>query len=177
MEGRQGAEGEEAAEKAARGELALTETALRKNPKSYSTWHYRRWIVSKKLTPLEHELELIGKCATLITMSWPCSCCACVPVSLSGFMLFFGTGAASLGTLTRKLSGLHTLTDCQLLRAIMSCRKLRPPLRDASQDANPQQLSVMSCHVRSAGTSSRVRTKQSSHVTIFQPCVTPDGQD
>lgn len=69
--GRQGAEGEEAAEKAARGELALTETALRKNPKSYSTWHYRRWVVSKQLTPLEHELELIGKCVTLIADCYP----------------------------------------------------------------------------------------------------------
>ena len=52
--------GEEAVEAVAH-ELGLTERALMKNPKSYSTFHHRKWIVSSGFCSLEHELVLVEK--------------------------------------------------------------------------------------------------------------------
>jgi len=51
----------EAARDCAKQELELTQRALMKNPKSYSTWQHRKWIVARKLLPVERELELVGK--------------------------------------------------------------------------------------------------------------------
>lgn len=65
--------GGEAAVAAVAGELALIERALQKNPKSYSAWHHRRWIVAKGFCSLERELQLVRL--------WVCAC-ACVPVWL-----------------------------------------------------------------------------------------------
>ncbi len=31
------------------------------NPKSYSTWHHRKWVVAQGLCSLERELALISK--------------------------------------------------------------------------------------------------------------------
>lgn len=55
------AEGGEHAVQAVAHELGLTERALMKNPKSYSTFHHRKWIVSSGFCSLEHELTLVEK--------------------------------------------------------------------------------------------------------------------
>lgn len=55
------AAGGEAAVRAAEGELALTQACLSENPKSYSTWHHRKWVTGFRLNTLEHELQLINK--------------------------------------------------------------------------------------------------------------------
>jgi len=51
----------EAARDCAKQELELTQRALMKNPKSYATWQHRKWVVGRKLMPVERELELVGK--------------------------------------------------------------------------------------------------------------------
>lgn len=55
---------------AAQAELALTECALRKNPKSYSAWHHRRWVVQHRLTSLEHEIGLVTKYVGCMWVCW-----------------------------------------------------------------------------------------------------------
>ena len=57
----QGEQGLEEAMKAIQFELKLTESALRKNPKSYATWHHRKWLVDQGLVPLDKELQLLTK--------------------------------------------------------------------------------------------------------------------
>lgn len=46
---------------AASEELALTQRALMKNPKSYATWHHRRWTIKQGFTSLEEEIRLVEK--------------------------------------------------------------------------------------------------------------------
>ncbi|KAI8105294.1 hypothetical protein M9435_000461 [Picochlorum sp. BPE23] len=46
---------------AVKEELVVTERALFKNPKSYATFHHRRWVVSSGFCSLEHELDLVEK--------------------------------------------------------------------------------------------------------------------
>ncbi|GLC34312.1 hypothetical protein PLESTB_000743300 [Pleodorina starrii] len=55
------AAGGEEAQRASEGELALTQSCLMENPKSYSTWHHRKWVVAQGLAPLERELQLISR--------------------------------------------------------------------------------------------------------------------
>ena len=57
----QGAQGREKARKLAAQELAVTEAALLENPKSYTAWHHRLWIMRKGLAPASEELKLISR--------------------------------------------------------------------------------------------------------------------
>ena len=61
----QGSDGPEAAKKTARQELQVTQAALIRNPKSYGSWHYRKWITEQRLLPLEEELQLVQQYVTL----------------------------------------------------------------------------------------------------------------
>ena len=47
--------------KTAESELKVTENALRENPKSYSAWHHRMWIMRKGLSSLSEELKQVNK--------------------------------------------------------------------------------------------------------------------
>lgn len=57
----QGEQGDDMAADAAKSELKLTETAIRKNPKSYAAWHHRKWLVDLGVAPLDNELQLVTK--------------------------------------------------------------------------------------------------------------------
>ncbi len=61
--GVQGDSSLEEAQRVTQGELALTERALRKNPKSYAAWFHRRWVVQHGHCSLEKELDLVDKYA------------------------------------------------------------------------------------------------------------------
>ena len=57
----QGKIGRERAKETASQELKVTEIALMENPKSYSAWNHRLWIVQKGLVPLDEELKQVSK--------------------------------------------------------------------------------------------------------------------
>ena len=55
----QGCDGPEVAQALARQELQLTQAALGRNPKSYGSWHHRKWIIQMRLVSLDDELQLV----------------------------------------------------------------------------------------------------------------------
>ena len=50
-----------AAREVAAAELKVTENALLENPKSYSAWHHRLWIIRLRLLPLDEELQQVER--------------------------------------------------------------------------------------------------------------------
>ena len=55
----QGSDGPEVAQALARQEVQLTQAALGRNPKSYGSWHHRKWIIQMRLVSLDDELKLV----------------------------------------------------------------------------------------------------------------------
>ena len=55
----QGSDGPEAAQAVARQELQLTQATLGRNPKSYGSWHHRKWVIQMRLVSLDDELKLV----------------------------------------------------------------------------------------------------------------------
>jgi geranylgeranyl transferase type-2 subunit alpha len=55
-----------------RTELMITETALKKNVKSYVSWYHRKWIVDKGLVDLQDELALTTKFLALDSRNFHC---------------------------------------------------------------------------------------------------------
>jgi geranylgeranyl transferase type-2 subunit alpha len=51
---------------------AQTQAALRKNPKSYGTWHHRRWVVCQGHCSLERELVLCTQLLDLDERNFHC---------------------------------------------------------------------------------------------------------
>ncbi|KAF8055830.1 hypothetical protein HT031_006605 [Scenedesmus sp. PABB004] len=54
------AAGGDGARRASDGELSLTAACLAENPKSYATWHHRKWVVGQGHADLQRELALVG---------------------------------------------------------------------------------------------------------------------
>jgi geranylgeranyl transferase type-2 subunit alpha len=50
--------------------VLLPQACLQENPKSYSTWHHRKWVVLKGLADLSKELKLVGRCVVCSLMCW-----------------------------------------------------------------------------------------------------------
>jgi hypothetical protein len=112
--------GGEAAVAAVAGELALTERALAKNPKSYATWHHRKWVVAKGMCSLERELQLVGKLLDADERNfhgW----------GYRRFVVQVGVRAAAAGC----MQPLHAVRPCSLHRCASSCN-LRPFLQCAT---------------------------------------------
>ena len=63
----QGSDGHEVAQKIAQQEMQVTQAALTRNPKSYSSWHHRKWIIQTHLVPLDAELRLVKQYAPPIS--------------------------------------------------------------------------------------------------------------
>eukprot|EP00882_Tetradesmus_deserticola_P029310 GHRQ01032818.1.p1 GENE.GHRQ01032818.1~~GHRQ01032818.1.p1 ORF type:complete len:117 (-),score=25.86 GHRQ01032818.1:107-457(-) len=73
------AAGGEAAQAACTAELALTQACLQENPKSYSTWHHRKWLVLHGLADPSKELKLVGRCVASLLLQPSISFECCVP--------------------------------------------------------------------------------------------------
>lgn len=57
------------ASKAATTELRVTEDALHENPKSYSAWHHRMWIMQTGFSSLSEEISQVNKYAAVVLSS------------------------------------------------------------------------------------------------------------
>lgn len=54
------------------GELDLTETAFRKNPKAYSAWTHREWVIDQGVSDMDRELTLCAKMLSLDHRNFHC---------------------------------------------------------------------------------------------------------